>query len=1055
MQEVKDKILDLDIVEIISKYIDLKRAGANYKGNCPFHGEKTPSLMVSPGKNIWKCFGCGKGGNVIDFVMDHESLSFMDAMKKIASEHNIEFPKKEVSDEYREQEKHRESLIAANKIAGLYFMQNLYKSENALALEYVRSRWSPESLQLWNIGYAEDSWSGLLDHAETAGLKREILLEAGLIKESKNKPGQLFDFFRNRIIFPILDKYGRPVAFTGRDFSGSDDTPKYFNTPETNLYVKGNILYGWYMAQKEMREKEFCYLVEGNPDVIRLHEIGIFNSIGTCGTALTPEQAKLIKSLCRSVNIIGDSDKAGKMAVERSAKLLIESGIQVNIISLPDDSKEDPDSFFSSEDQFKEYVKANIKDWILLKAEEWKKKAHNPDFKAKAIDEICHLITSFDDPSVHELYIEKVVKIITPKKAWTDKIRTLLKEKEPVVKESKIPEHVTLSDFEKYGFYVDGGEYFFNSKSGIIPGSNFTMTPLFHIQSSYNAKRLYEIKNKYGNTQVVEFLQSDLVALSKFKCKVEGLGNFLWKASENELNKLKLYLYEKTETCTEVTQLGWQKEGFFAWSNGIFNGQFSKINSYGIVKHEDNNYYMPALSAINQFDDGLFMSERRFIHREDSSISLNDYAKMIIEVFGDNATIALCFYLATLFRDHIVRIINFFPILNLFGPKGAGKTELAVSILQFFGRQSKGPNINNTSKAALADHISQVANALVHIDEYKNTIEYEKIEFLKGIWDGTGRTRMNMDKDKKKETTAVDCGVILSGQEMPTADIALFSRLVYLSFYKVEYSEEEKKNFNELKEIEKHGLTHITHEILSHRKHFIDHYRDHMDIVSEELNKALKGEIIETRLFNNWMIIIAAYSVLEEKLTLPFTRNKLIKQAATQLRVQNRETKKSNEISTFWSLVQYLYADGLIQEDVDFKIDYMITTLKTDMVDVVWNEAKSVIYIQYSRIIPLYRKHGKMQGEKILPSDSIDYYLRNDKRFLGKKTVAFKAVDPKTGIEMTDEQSRKKRKITHAYAFLYDDLEITLRTESEEDNDGLFNEPNNTSDENDNNDLPF
>jgi len=236
-----------------------------------------------------------------------------------------------------------------------------------------------------------------------------------------------------------------------------------------------------------------------------------------------------------------------------------------------------------------------------------------------------------------------------------------------------------------------------------------------------------------------------------FKLRVESLGNFLWEAGDPELNKLKRYLYEKTDSCHEIVQLGWQKHGFFAWANGIYNGDFTATDKHGIVDHHGKKYYLPALSDIYEKEDTLFMNERRFTHTPKSNIGMYDYCSKLITVFGPNAKIAVSFYLATLYRDILVKKFNFFPILNLFGPKGAGKTELAVSIMAFFGRQAKGPNINNTSKAALADHVAQVSNACVHIDEYKNSIDYEKIEFLKGLWDCTGRTRMNMDKDKKRK----------------------------------------------------------------------------------------------------------------------------------------------------------------------------------------------------------------------------------------------------------------------------------------------------------------
>lgn len=1028
MHELKDKILDLDIVDVLSKYITLKRAGANYKANCPIHKEKTPSLMVSPGKNMWKCFGCGKGGNAIDFVIENEGLDFVEAMKKIAREHNIEIPEfKPKTDEDRKKEKHREALLKVNQIVAGWFKSQLLA--NKKAMDYVAGRWKEESIKLWDIGYAPAGWSGLIDFAKINGIKKEILLEAGLIKEGKKG---LYDFFRDRIIFPIHDKYGRIIGFSGRDFSGDKDQAKYINTRETDIFTKGNNLFGLHQALKKMRDKKQAYLVEGNPDVIRLQEIDIDNTVAPLGTSLTPEQVQILKKYCTSINIIGDSDNAGRKAVDRSAKMIIKEGIAVNVVTLPDG--EDPDTFFKDNKQFKDFVKGeNITDYILLKANEWKGKANNPDFKMKAVDELSGLVVSFEDPVLHEFYIDRLGDIIKPKKAWTDKLKYLQKEKAPKDTGDRIPDHVSLSDFERYGFYEDHNCYYFRTNKGIHPGSNFIMKPLFHIKSTINAKRLYIIKNEHGEEEVIEFAQRDLIGLARFKEKIESVGTYLWDGSESELSRLKKFLYEKTKTCIEITQLGWNKAGFFAWGNGIYNGQFTNVDKNGIVTHKEENYYIPAFSSIYRNDENLYQSERKFIHRPEGSISLEEYFKKLYTVFGDNAIYASFFYIATLFRDIIINKTSYFPILNLFGPIKTGKTELALSLLQFFGKQGKGPNIQNTTIAGLSDHISQVSNACVNIDEYKNNIDVVKIEFLKGIWDGTGRSRMNMDKDKKKETTAVDCGVILSGQEMPTADNALFTRVVYLSFPKSEFTNQEQDRFNELKSIQSKGLTHITHEILSYREYFQKHWYENFEKIGRELNKILGDSVPQDRVFNNWLLIVSAYATLKDKIKLPFNYNQVIKNTAKKIKDHQMDTKKSGEINIFWNIVQYLYADGLIQEDVDFKIDHMQHRLRTDLVDVVWDEPRDIIYLQHSRVIPLYRKHARIMGEKPLPTDSIDYYLRNDKHFFGKKRVAFKYIDARTGQEQfIGETGKKKRTITNAYVFDYAELDITLTTGHDE-----------------------
>lgn len=1034
-QQSIDEILNIDITEVIGKYVSLKQKGTNYQGCCPFHKEKTPSFSVSPSKGIYKCFGCGKAGNAIGFVMDYKKLDFISSVKVIADDHNIILRLENDSEESRKKANQNELLYATNKLASGWFQDNLMHKENSDALLYVRGRWNDEMINEFGIGFAPDKWDGLRNWAKENGIKEDILLETGLLSESK---GKVFDYFRNRIIFPIFSINGRIAGFTGRDFSGNKDTPKYFNTRQTDIFTKGKILYGFHSAFKSIKEKGFAYLVEGNADVIRLHQLGKSNTVGSGGTSLTRDQISELKRYTASVTLIGDSDKPGQAAIVKNGKMILEAGMFCNVIRLPDEEgKQDPDSFFTGGDQFDEYASNNVQDYIIWQAHTQREKCKSLDLKSKVIDELSYLITRLPATS-HEIYTEQLGNMIKPKKAWVDRIRQFLSDEPKEEKKDNshnIPDHIILSDWEKYGFYEDGHCYFFKTKEGPKRGCNFTMEPLFHIASVINSKRLYKITNEFGFSQVIELQQKDLISLSNFKLRVESLGNFLFEGMEYDLNKLKRYLYEKTQTCCEIVQLGWQKEGFWAWSNGIFNAHFLKTDLNGIVKHVDKNYYLPSSSDIYKSEDNLFVSERRFKFTP-GEISLNDYSVKLLNVFGDNAIFGICFFFASLFRDHIAKLFGFFPILNLFGPKGAGKTELAISLLQFFGNQGKGPNITNTTKAALADHVALFSNSCCHIDEYTNSLEYEKIEFLKGLWDGTGRTRMNMDKDKKKETTHVDCGIILSGQQMTTADIALYTRLIFLAFCKVEYTDKEKLAFNELKELEKLGLSHITHELLHHRKMFISEFMENYRQASEELNTALNNAVIEDRIFRNWLVIIASYRTLKEVITVPWEYNKLLGVAAQLIIRQNQETKKSNELSIFWSIVEFLTNDGLIREDVDFKVDY-ISKLKTDKLttETDWNPAKNILFLNHSRIFQLYRIHGQKAKENILPLKTLEYYLMNSKEYMGRKlSVSFKVEDNRRVVEDQEVEvnqggnTMKKvtRRITTAMAFDYDMLSISI-----------------------------
>ena len=1042
MQNIIGQIKEIPIYDIVSKHITLSRAGANWKAKCPFHTDKTASFILSPAKGIYKCFGCGKGGDAISFIQNFKGYqNFWDAVKDICIDYKIEIPSNYEPQKVDEEHyKKTEALKIVLSLAADYFHSNLYLENNALAFEYVNARGiSLEMQEKFMIGFALDDWNAIEKELTGKGYKNELLLEAGLLSE---KNGKAFDFFRNRIVFPIQDQYGNIIGISARVMPG-DKSAKYINSKETLVYHKGSVLYGYAQAQKAIAKKDGAYLVEGNPDVIRMHSIGIENTIAPCGTALTEDQVKLIRRLTNNITLITDGDQAGQNSIKKSAELIIGLGMNCNVIPLPltdeqgNPQKHDPDSFFTSELFFREYKDANLKDYIIYRAGELKESIKEySDRKAKAIDELCHLVLKYDDSVRQDLYLEQLAKIIPPKKLWTDKIKTIRGEETKKSRKDKSEAQLITAD--KFGFYELDGHYIFQGKDTEYKGSNFTMVPLFHVKSVINPKRLFEIKNEYGYSQIIELSQKDLVSLGRFKEQVEGRGNFIWYATEVDLNRLKGYLYENTQTCHELVQLGWQKENFWAWGNGIYNGSFQGVNEFGICKHDEDNYYIPAFSKIYASESNLFVSERRFIHNPKGNISLHDYVEKAHKVFGDNYMIAFCFYLTTLSRDIVVRRFNFFPVLNIFGPKGTGKTELAVSILQFFGNMPKGPNINSTSKAALADAIAFCSDAVVHIDEYKNNMEYEKVEFLKGLWDGTGRTRMNMDKDKKKETTSVDAGVILTGQEMPTADIALFSRLIFITYKQTTYSPAEKDRFAELKDLEKKGLTHITEEILSHRALFKKNFIPSFEALLSEFETRLDGMMIEDRILKNWLVILAGYDSLKDHLSLPWSRDQLMTLATTMLKNQQFETKKSDELANFWNIVDGLAMDGRIEEDVDYKFDYT-NFINTDKFI---NEPKesliplNLLYINHSRIFQLYREAGKRTDQHVLPLKTLEYYLSNDKHFLGKKaSVRFKVKDPVSGRTDVEVDSFRRYKVTTAYCFNYDDLQrelgINLKSEQE------------------------
>ena len=1024
-----DKVIDQingDILSVISNFTELKKAGPSYSTCCPFHNEKTPSFVVTPAKGIFKCFGCGKGGNAIGFIMEHEGVDFKQAVEIGAKKLNIDFEWKKSTDFEPARYKHRESLYIACNIVERFFMDKL---SHPGAQNYIKKRNLVIPLHgSFEIGYAPNG-NELLAYARKNGVKTEILEEIGVLKS--NEKG-IYDFFRNRLIFPVSNSSGQTIAFAGRDLS-DESKVKYLNTPESIIYVKGNELYALNAARFTIKNEDRAYIVEGYTDVLRMHAIEIINTVATGGTALTNAQAKLLKRYTNKATLIYDGDNAGLRATDRNAEILIKNQFHVSVIILPE--KQDPDTLFTTKEIFLQYNDQQT-DYILYKtAQSAERSASDPVFKSEAIKHISELIANYDKTK-QEVYIEFASEQIKPKKAWQDAIKELTQNEPQTTSRYNIPPNVSLNDFNRWGFYVEDNCYVFRNKKGddFVTHSNFVMTPLFHIESSINAKRLFEIKNRHNLVKVVELPQRDMVSITNFKLQIESLGNFLWTGGESELNKLKAWMYEETKSCKEITQMGWQREGFFCWGNGIFDGeQFIRSDKYGMVQHNTRFYYIPACSDIYADDDTLFEFERHFIHNE-GNITLYEYAQKYTAVFGNNGIITLAFYFASLFLDIISKRFDKFPILNMYGQKGSGKNTCAESILYMFGRKGKVPNLHNSSKPSIADHVASSANAVCVLDEYRNDLEMEKRELLKGFWDKTGRTRMNMDKDKKKETSKVNQGIIVCGQQIATADIALFSRFIALGFSKTIFSFEEKRLFEELEQINKQGLTQVTHHLLKHREAFKKNYNKTVDAVSDRFRELLGNIAVETRIYNNWLTVASAYATVSQMVELPFKYDTIIRLFVELMVNQNGETARNDDLGIFWKTVQYLISSNILFRDGDYKVEYTDKIARTykengewQKADITFTEPQNILYLSLSRVFGLYKSQALKEGDKPLPDATVEYYLKNSPAFIcDTKKESFRKIDPKTSNQQYYPNGKGVFSSTTAFVFYLDKLSLNI-----------------------------
>jgi len=395
-----------DIVEVISDFVTLKKSGANYKGLSPFSNEKTPSFMVSPAKGIFKDFSSGKGGNVVGFLMEHEKLSYPEALRYLANRYNIAVEEKELTAEEIQQKNERESLLAVTEFASRYFASRLNSDEGrAIGLSYFRKRgFRDDIIKKFQLGYSPESRTAFSTEAGKSGYKKSYLVGTGL---SIERDEYLFDRFAGRVIFPIHSLSGNVIGFGGRTLKSDKNIAKYLNSPESDIYHKSRVLYGLFQAKKSIVSKERCFLVEGYTDVIALHQAGIENVVASSGTALTSDQIRLIKRFTGDITILYDGDEAGIKASFRGIDMILEEGMNVKVVMLP--AGEDPDSFAQahSSSEFLEFIAANEKDFISFKTEILLSDAqHDPIKRAQLITDIVKSVAVIPDGIVRSVFLK-------------------------------------------------------------------------------------------------------------------------------------------------------------------------------------------------------------------------------------------------------------------------------------------------------------------------------------------------------------------------------------------------------------------------------------------------------------------------------------------------------------------------------------------------------------------------------------------------------------------------------------------------------------------------
>lgn len=1066
-----NKVRELAIEDVLEPYVRLSRKGSTLMGICPFHEERTGSFSVSPGKNLFHCFSCNRGGDAITFIMEKENLSFMEAIEFLARRHNI--PIEYVEGQDKEQTtkiRHKETLLATLGHVQDFFVGSLLmldSDESRLAREYAYGRWPEEFCSVAGIGYAPRDGGAFMEFCRTKGLDEDALFELGLLRRGDD--GHVYVMFRHRIMIPIRNRWGRIIAYTARYIGNNPKAPKYINSPNSAVYAKGECLFGIDRASRE-RSAEYFIIVEGAPDVLRMQSIGYDNTVAALGTAWTDSQFERLKKYTTSLCFIPDSDVSegkpfgpGFEAVMANGTAAVRKGFHVTVRELPfaeipvgkngwdvKPGKNDADSFIHSRE---DYTSLKEKLFIVWLAQKRFLVADSLVEERKCVSEIADLMRYVKDQLVFNQCIDELAKIYGKAKLWRDAVTQARgearKRQDKLTPMDERQREVEL--LRQHGLFIRENCYYATGDDDEEPSriSNFIMEPLFHIEDENNGTRIFRMRNIYNVCRVVELKESELCSLSNFQQKVGSLGNYVWLSKIDKLNRVKEYLYSKTDTAERIRKLGWYaEEGFFAFGNGILDGStFKKADDLGIVRGVNGKaFYLPGHSKIYLHNPEIYQFERLMVHENRSGVKLYDYVSLLMDVFGENATVAFCYLLATMFRDVVFKRTRHFPILNLFGEKGTGKTTLATSLQSFFLHGVDPPNLGVTSVPAMNDRVSQAVNTLTVFDEYKNDLDIRKIAYLKGLWGGGGQTKKNTSTDGMAAQTIVSTGVVLCGQDKPTQDMALYTRVLFLSFSKTSFSQVEKKRYEDLVSMCNIGLTHLTVEILQHRELFERNFPEIYSITKRELATKLENETVHDRIFGNWVVPLATFRTLETIINVPFGYAELFDISLRGLRNQNELAQESSEIADFWNMLQGFQTSGKCIENAHYRIRYLKSFRPLSSREAFdFKEARPILYLNTAAVSSLFGSRTMNATANRSNWSTVMSYLKSQASFLGLKqdrfTILLPNGQPDYTVEFVNGQQVRKVRVNRPKALCFDyrqlkdafglDLETEVITDTE------------------------
>jgi DNA primase catalytic core len=1022
-----DNVRNADIVRVIGNFLDLKKTGSKLFAKSPFSNDKSASFCVTPSLNIFKCFSSGIGGDAIKFVMLHKNASYPDALKIIADICQIALIEEAVSEEETRKRSYKQELFdLTDQAATKYQMQLHAATKEHWAKQMIAKREiSEETITNFSLGYAPKDFK-FLTTPFTDRAKLELAKTVGLVN---TKDGRSFDFFVDRLIFPIHDFKGNIIGFGGRQADGVDG-PKYINSKETEIYNKSNVLYGLFQAKNNIAKEKTAVLVEGYTDVTGLFQYGCEIAVANCGTApLSNTQSKLLHRFANHVIICRDNDgldaagneQKGTLAAIRDINTLLAEGFKVSIVILPEG--EDPDSMARKTPEIKQYLLENAEDAVLWKTLKLRNKAANdPDMISESVNEVCKMLFEIKDDIKQAHYVKTCSGLMKqPIKVFKDTMTKFIKKAEIKSENTGVakaedaeimglPDGADYSQYFTLGFVIHENSVYFKGREKFFKGSNYKITPLFHVYGKTDNKRLCEVISEYGKKKIIDFDTSDFVQMAKFEGKLLDEGNFTFTADVTA-NHFKLFrnsIMEQFIMAYELKSLGWQPEGFFAYADCVFHGGILKrANDYGIIQLETGvkteseymedvkHFYSPSASVMHKFSregDDLYENDRYLVYKK-ATVDITSWMKQLRKVYGaTKSTTGIAFVIASIFRDITMKKKGFFPLFFLSGEKGSGKSKFGESMVALFTHKQEPFDLNSGTKVALSRRLARISNISVMFEEYNDGVEDTVFQMLKGAYDGRGREMGKATGDNRTTTTKVNCGLILLSQYLSSRDDnSLTSRSVIENFIKPHesFTTAQIEDYSLLKSWEEHGLSSLLVEILQHRELIEEKTQETYAAISKKMKAELKGKDYQERMMENYIAMLVPITILKNLLRFPFDEKEVWDQFKEAIIASSDLIIESEGLAEFWHTLEFLLDTKRIIKGHQFEIEMpLMVKLQTRKgeadLEVKLNGQKRVLYLRLNAVHQLYHKEVSTRDSvEVIGENTLKNYFRSKKYFIG------------------------------------------------------------------------